>query len=166
MTLVINAIAHLVIVNKQSLFPGIDFILVNGGQAGGAQLSSSSLIALDATPEQVTSCSPPSDLNTGRKAHMLNISGGRLVVCGGRRQAQGIGTCEIFYRELGMWVNGTVALLSGEIAWFPSVQLDDNRIWMGRKFHDFRLNIFIYSIFKVLNHFVRIFMGFLELLRP
>lgn len=64
---------------------------------------------------------------------MLGISGGHLVVCGGWSENTGTDRCEVFDQEQGIWMEDNVKLLSGKKGWFPSVQLDDDRIWMGRE---------------------------------
>lgn len=111
----------------------MDFIVVNGGQDESVRLANSLLISLDATSEQQARCEAPSDLIKGRKGHMLGKSNGHLVVCGGVITGGYTDTCEVFDHEQGIWVNDNVTQPHGNKNYFPSVQLDDNRIWMGRK---------------------------------
>ena len=65
---------------------------------------------------------------------MLGISGGHLVVCGGQTAGLQTDKCEIFDQEQGIWVNGIETFNSGVKGYFPFVQLDNNRIWIGREF--------------------------------
>ena len=90
------------------------------------------LIALDATAEQTSACTPPGDMIDPRHGHMLLTSGGKLVACGGFSQPSKIDRCEEYDRELHDWIPLTNTLKEGK-ANFPSVQLDENKIWMGRK---------------------------------
>ena len=110
----------------------VDLIVFNGGKSSSKVKADSWLIALDANS---SSCSPPGDMITARRGHMLGMSGGNLVVCGGvSSTGDKIDNCEEFDKGLGNWVQ-VAATLEEKKSFFPSVQLDDNRIWMGRKNH-------------------------------
>lgn len=112
--------------------PGFDFILISGGYSQqGQYLSRSSLIALDATNEQATSCSPPGNMKAIRAGPMIRMSGGIIVACGGEYPGGYRSRCEVYNSKQGNWTWD--AKLSSRGAWAPSVQLDDNRIWIGRK---------------------------------
>ena len=112
---------------------GLDFILVNGGIAnGGVTKASSSLIALDATPQLVAGCTPPPDMLTERRVHMIRWVDGQIIACGGNSLGSGLKDCEFYMKGSPNWTiaNYTLDL---EKAWFPTVQLDNDRIWIGRK---------------------------------
>ena len=112
---------------------GVDFILVGGGiQDDDTTTAGSFLIALDATAEQSSTCTPPGNMINPRNGHMLGMSGGNLVACGGFSQPTKIDSCEEFNTFQQDWTQATNALEEKK-GNFPSVQLDDNRIWMGRK---------------------------------
>ena len=64
---------------------------------------------------------------------MIQMSGGKIVACGGAKPEGGFrDSCEEFNRDQGKWTTAKEELSSGS-AWAPSVQLDENRIWIGRK---------------------------------
>ena len=122
--------------NSYSLFfLGIDFIMVSGGdRRTGNYLSSLSLIPLEATGAQASSCSPPGNMLTGKLGHILGNSGGCLIVCGGH-VARNVGSkkCEVYNKAQGSgWVN-SANMLAANKRYAPKVQLDMNRIWIGRK---------------------------------
>ena len=113
---------------------GFDFIWVNGGKNSSSHVSSgSSLIAFEATSEQSLGCSPPRDMIESRWVHMVGISDGNLVVCGGRGSPGSIKHCEKYDHGQESWTQGSETLEEPK-GFFRSVQLDSNRIWMGRKF--------------------------------
>ena len=94
--------------------------------------TSSTLIALDATPGQISGCSPPGDMLQARSAHMLQRPDGHLIACGGNGVGGLMTDCEEFDSMTGNWNAATYSLGVGK-GWFPTVQLDDNRIWIGRR---------------------------------
>ena len=105
-----------------------------GGNRQDDYLKESSMIALDATPEQTSRCSPPGDMRYSRAGAVIGMSGGKIVACGGAKTEEGFrDSCEEFNRDQGKWTTAKDELSKGS-AWIPSVQLDENRIWMGRKF--------------------------------
>ena len=114
----------------------MDFILINGGKktADSQTSAESSLIALDATDEQSRDCSPPENMIEPRRGHVIGMSGQNLVVCGGSHPSETNGTkqCEEYDKEQEKWIEVADTLEELKI-YFHSVQLDDNRIWMGRK---------------------------------
>ena len=109
--------------------------MVSGGNPNtGQYLSSLSLIPLEATDAQASSCSPPGNMLTRKLGHILGISGGNLIVCGGHT-ARNVGTkkCEVYNKAQGSgWVNSANTLAANK-RYAPIVQLDINRIWIGRK---------------------------------
>ena len=96
-------------------------------------LAGSSLITLDATTKHSTSCSPPPDMINQRSGHMFGMSNGSLVVCGGTGSSGYINNCETFDQHLESWIHMSETLEEAK-SLFPSVQIDNNRIWMGRKY--------------------------------
>lgn len=126
-----------------------DFILVNGGEAGNQRTKSSSLIALDASAASASICSPPGDMIDHRYGHMVAKSGGVLTVCGGSDVAK----CEVFDKEQRTWTYTAEGLHQGK-GWFPYVSLDDNRIWIGRKWACIAISftVHIFLVWHVLNH--------------
>ena len=112
---------------------GVDFILVGGGiQDDDTTTAGSFLVALDATAEQSSTCTPPGNMINPRNGQMLGMSGGNLVACGGFSQPTKIDRCEEYDKFQQDWTQATNTLEETK-GNFPSVQLDDNRIWMGRK---------------------------------
>ena len=117
----------------------MDFIVINGG-AEPINVdridSCSSLIALDASPEQTSVCSPPADMSNTRMGHMIRIVNGSMVVCGGSILPSVTNDeCLVYNKDLTVWEPG-VQKLNQSKAYFPYVQLDDNRIWIGCKFSE------------------------------
>ena len=124
------------VTDKMSFFLkilGFDFILLNGGQNTLQVSAGSSLIALDATSERLSSCSPPGDMIDARWAHMLGLSDGNLVVCGGSGYTGAIKHCEQYDQGQDNWTRAPETLEESKY-FYRSVQLDNTRIWMGRKF--------------------------------
>ena len=120
---------------KSFPFPltGYDFILISGGHSSnGGALAGSSLIRLDATDEQNTSCVPPGDMLVGRQGHMVKRAGEHLLVCGGKSNSQLLKSCELYDRQTATWVKARYRL-SKTKSWYPSVQLNDTMIWIGRE---------------------------------
>lgn len=117
------------------VFLGVDFILVSGGTGTGGYRASSSLIPVEATSTQASSCTPPADMLQTRQGHMLRRTGeDKLIACGGDT-APNVSSkkCEVYdMAAQGSWVNAAQELAEPK-RYFPSAQLDDNRIWMGRK---------------------------------
>ena len=100
-------------------------------------MKESSLIALDATSEQASRCPSLGNMRLSRAGHMIQMSAGNMVACGGTYPSGYRNSCEVFTREQGNWAEIN-AKLSSRSAWPPSVQLDENRIWIGRKLKDGR----------------------------
>ena len=107
---------------------------MTGGLRGDEYLASTYLIPFEATAAQALSCSPPGDMLTRKIGHTLKMSGGNLIACGGDKSYEvGSTTCEIYNKAQGSgWVNAANEL-DARKRYAPSVQLDMNRIWMGRE---------------------------------
>ena len=71
-----------------------------------------------------------------RMGHILGVSRQSLVVCGGRIASGSVDTkqCEEYDKEQEKWIQTADTLEENKI-YFHSVQLDDHRIWMGRKYN-------------------------------
>ena len=113
---------------------GFDFIIVNGGKRNdnNQYQVGSSLIPLDITEERSSRCSPPGDMINDRKGHILGTTDGNLVACGGFSSSGRLDKCEKFDRQQEDWLQVTDTLEEGK-GNFAAVQLDTDRIWMGRK---------------------------------
>lgn len=85
----------------------------------------STLITLD---QAITTCSPPSDMKESREGHAIGMSGGNLTVCGGSR----LKTCSFYDKCKAEWIPVSEELYNIRDK-FPWVQLDKNRIWIGRE---------------------------------
>lgn len=63
---------------------------------------------------------------------MINRADGQLIVCGGDGGSGRLRDCEFFRKGLSTWTVANYTLELEKI-WFPTVQLDNERIWIGRK---------------------------------
>ena len=72
-------------------------------------------------------------MTDSRTKHMLGLSNGSLVVCGGENSFGYKNKCEKYDQGQDNWIQGAETLEEDK-SFFQSVQLDDNRIWIGRKF--------------------------------
>ena len=108
--------------------------MINGGKRNdiNQNIAGSSLLPLDATAEQSSSCSPPNDMIDERKGHMALVSGGNLVVCGGSDTLGRLDKCEEYDKEQDEWSH-VANKLEEDKTFFPSIQLTEDKIWMGRK---------------------------------
>ena len=98
----------------------------------------SSLIALDATNEQSSSCAPPGDMIKQRQGHQAMVSGGNLYSCGGKDVISTYKDCEEFDKEQGDWIQVAEEFQNLK-QFFPKVPLDGNRVWIGRKLESKRI---------------------------
>lgn len=116
----------------------MDFIVINGGgkEIGLDRINSSTLIPLEATPEQVALCSPPVDMPETKMGHMFEIANGSMVICAGSIfHAILVDSCFVYNMGLAIWEQGA-ATFNQIKSFFPYVRLDNSRIWNGRKFHN------------------------------
>ena len=68
-----------------------------------------------------------------RKGHILGMSGQNLVVCGGDIPSEtATKQCEEYDKEQEKWIQVAQTLEETKFFFHP-VQLDNHRIWMGRK---------------------------------
>ena len=122
----------------------IDFILVNGGR----WWSSSSLIPVSEWAiHHGSTCSPPGDMSNWHMHHRIATYGTQsLIKCGGVVE---LDYCETYDKDDGSWVI-LPARMSQPKEWFGFVNLDQDRVWIGREKNiffacDLLLNIFSWS---------------------
>ena len=115
----------------RNILTGFDSILINGGSeniGGKFYIRKTSALIPLGQATNAPHCPPPNDMIEERYDHAIGISGGNLTVCGG----VGLKTCSFYDKARKEWMPITEEMHAVK-DWFPWVQLDENRIWMGRK---------------------------------
>lgn len=103
--------------------------MISGGHDNnlGALTTNNYLITLPWASSQAASCTPPGDLANPDKGHIIGHSGQSIVKCGGALDGK---NCEKYNPVSGSWDH--VAWMAKDRRYFDSVQLDNERLWIGR----------------------------------